>query len=190
MALIKRKKTEKQSRIAATPVQEVKKPKLTKRKVFFLVLNVLSVLLYSCYSLFVIYRLSEKSFLSNVILVLFGVYALSLLLLLLFSIGNGRKLKNRMKSYKSAIKFLKYAVQIINFVLSIITAISALITTGTTDFSAVGYAVLSFIITIILVFVEIVSIIIRKNIPLIKHNFLEMRDPEKYNTGTVKKDDD
>ena len=86
-----------------------------------------------------------------------------------------------MKNYKSAINFLKYAIRIINFVLSIITAISAITSTGKVDFSLIGYAVLSFIITIILILVEIATIIIRKNIPLIKRNFLEIREPENYN---------
>ena len=67
-------------------------------------------------------------------------------------------------------------MQIINFLLSIFTAISAFITTGTTDISALAYAIMSLFITIVFIFFEIVSIKIRKNFPLIKRNFLELRD--------------
>lgn len=85
-------------------------------------------------------------------------------------------MKSGLKNYKSATKFLKYAIQVLNFVLSIITAISAFITTGTTDFSAIIYAVLSLIVTGVLILFEIAFIIIRKNIPIIKRNFLEIRE--------------
>lgn len=85
-------------------------------------------------------------------------------------------MKTGLKNYKSATKFLKYAIQILNFVLSITTAVSAFITTGTTDFSAIAYAVLSLIVTGVLILFEVAVIIIRKNIPIIKQNFLEIRE--------------
>lgn len=177
----KRKQKEKESHIATTPKQETKEPSLTKKKVFFLILNIMSIVLYSSYTLFVTYQMAEKTFLSKAIIVLLAIYAVAFVILLLLSLGNHKKLKNRMKNYKSAINFFKYAIRIINFVLSIITAISAISNTGKVDFSLIGYAVLSFIITIILILVEIAAIIVRKNIPLIKRNFLEIREPENFN---------
>lgn len=179
MKLFKRKKAEKESNVAKTPeatTEEIKVP--TKSKVFFLLWNILSIALYSCYTLFVTYKLTEKNFLSKVILYLLIAYAVIFLLLILVSLNAKAKMKYRLKNYKSAVKFFKYAIQIINFVLSIITAISAFITTGTTDISAIFYAILSLLITLFFIFFEIVKIIIRKNIPLIKYNFLEMRDKE------------
>ena len=98
------------------------------------------------------------------------------MLLILINLGNKKKLKRNLKNYKSATKFFKYAIQILNFTLSIITAISAFITTGTTDISAIAFAVLSIIITFFMILFEVAKIIVRKNIPLIKQNFLDLRD--------------
>lgn len=179
MKIFGREKREKESNVARTPesvAEEIVVP--TKSKVAFLLWNIFSIALYTCYTLFVTYKLSEKNFLSKVILYLLIAYAVIFLLLIILSLNARNKMKNRLKNYKSAVKFFKYAIQIINFVLSIITAISAFITTGTTDVSAVLYAVLSLVITVFFIFFEIVKIIIRKNIPLIKYNFLEMRDKE------------
>ena len=142
----------------------------------FLLWNIFSIAVYSCYTLFVTYKLSEKNFLSKVILYLLIAYAVIFVLLILVSLNSKGRMKYRLKNYKSAVKFFKYAIQIINFVLSIITAISAFITTGKTNVSAILYAILSLFITLIFIFFEIVHIIIRKNIPLIKHNLLEIRD--------------
>ena len=172
----RRRKQEKESNLATTPEPKQKSEALTKVKVFFFLWNILSITLYSTYTLFIIYRLAEKNFLSKVIIYLLYAYIAAFALLVLLSIGNRKKLKYRLKNYKSATKFLKYAMQILNFTLSIITAISAFITTGTTDFQTVLFAVLSIFITLVMIFFEIVGIIIRKNIPLIKRNFLEMRE--------------
>ncbi len=178
----KRKQKIKESNIAETPKSDPAKPKVSKRDIIFLIINILSIVLYSCYSLFVTYRMTdEKSFLGRFIIVALIVYAVAFILLILLSITNRKKLKHRLKNYKSAIKFLKYIVQIINFVLSIVTTISALVNNEKVDFSVIGFAILSFIITVILILVEIASIIVRKNIPLIKRNFLEIREPEKFN---------
>ena len=76
-------------------------------------------------------------------------------------------------------------MQIINFTLALATSLNVLFTTGRVDVSAIFYGILSLILTIICILFEIAKIIIRKNIPLIKHNFLEMRDkpvpPRKQN---------
>ena len=186
----RKKPTQKESNVAESPKPEPRVDVFSKSKVFFLIWNILSITLYSCYIFFVIYNLSSSNFLAKVIPYLLGAYAVAFVLLLLLSLGNRKKLKRRLKNYQSATKFLKYAIQIINFVLSIITAISALITTGTTNISAVLYAVLSFIITAIFIFVEIIKIIIRKNLPIIRYNFLEIRDREEdfdKEAGTIKK---
>lgn len=190
MSIFCRKKKEKESNIAQSPTREKQKQTFSKKQVFLLLFNVISIVLYSCYTLFVTYKMTdEKSFLGKFIFVMLIVYAIAFLLLLLLSLGNRKKLKYRLKNYKSATVFLKYAIRIINFVLSISTAISALVNTGRTDIEAVGYAILSFIITIILIIIEIAAIIVRKNIPLIKRNFLEMRDPEKFNNAPPVKED-
>ncbi len=175
--IFKRKQEEKVSNRATTP-EPVKTAteELTKFKVFFFIWNIVSITLYSAYTLFVIYKLSLNTFLSKIIVWLLLAYAVAFVLLILINLGNRKKLKAKLKNYKSATNFLKYFIQIINFVLSIITAISALITTGTTDFSAVLFAVLSFILTLVSIFFEIIKIIIRKNISAIKQNFLDIRE--------------
>lgn len=181
--IFKRKKIEKESNVARTPEPIEKKPeRFTKAKVFFFLWNILSITLYSAYTLFVTYQMAEKTFLSKVIIYLLYAYVGIFVLLILINLGNRKKLSTKLKNYKSATKFLKYAMQVLNFVLSIITAISALFSTGTIDFKSILFAVLSFIVTLILIFVEIVTLIIRKNIPLIKQNFLELHEkPVKRN---------
>lgn len=171
-----RKKVEKESNIATTPKESKPTEIITKVNLLFLVWNILSITLYTCYTMFVIYNLSSQNFLSKVIIYLLGAYAVAFVLLIIFSIGNRKKLNSRLKNYKSATNFLKYTVQIINFVLSIVTAISAFITNGTTDISSLAYAIGSLMITFFFVLVEIIKIVIRKNIPLIKRNFLEIRE--------------
>ena len=178
MSLFGKKKKEKESNVAISPPREPSHEAVTKSAILYVIWNILSITLYSCYMFFVIYHLSSKNFLAKIIPYLLGVYALAFVLLLLMSLGNRKKLKHRLKNYQSATKFLKYSIQIINFVLSIVTAVSALITTGTTDMSAVLYAVLSFFITLVFIVVEIIKIIIRKNLPIIKYNFLEIRDKD------------
>jgi hypothetical protein len=170
------KKIEKESNKAKTPEQTKKPTKLTKARVIFFIWNILSIILYSSYTLFVSYRMAEKTFLSKVIVYLLYAYAGAFVFLILINLGNKKKLKSGLKNYKSATNFLKYFMQIVNFVLSIITAVSALFSTGTADFVSVIYATLSFIVTLVMILFEIAGIIIRKNMPIIKYNFLEMRD--------------
>ncbi len=172
------KKIQKESNVAYTP-EESKKSPIKKINLVFFVLTFLSIVLYSSYTLFIIYKLTEKTFLSKFIIYLLLVYIFVFVLLILFNLGNKRKMKRELKNYKSATKFLKYTVQIINFVLSIITAISAFITTGTTDISAIAYAILSIFVTIIFIFFEVIAVKIRKHLPLIKQNFLELREKPK-----------
>ena len=186
MAWFKKKEKQKESNIASSPEQKKSVEELTRVKVFFLLWNILSIALYSCYTFFVIYRLSEKSFLSKIIIYLLYIYAGVFVLLILINIGNRKKMKYQLKNYQSATNFLKYIIQILNFFLSIFTAISAFFATGKVDFSTIGFAILSLIVTTILIFFEIVKIIIRKNIPVIKQNFLDIRD--KSNTHSNEKE--
>lgn len=169
-------KKEKLSNEIFTPQDSISTKKPNKAKIFFFVWNIFSIILYSCYTLFVIYHMSEKTFLSKLIVYLLYAYAAIFIFIVVLNLRNRKKLKYKLKNYQSATTFLKYLVQIINFALSIATAISALFSTGSLDFNAIGYAVLSIIITFVLIFVEIIKIIIRKNLPIIKYNFLEIRD--------------
>lgn len=174
--LFKRQKRVKESNRASSPEQNPRAEHFSKLTIFFWLWNFLSIGLYTCYTLFIIYNLSQKTFLSKFIIYLLYVYIATFVLIILINIGNRKKMKSGLKNYKSATKFLKYAIQILNFILSIATALSAFITTGTTDISAILYAVLSLIVTGVLVLIEIAFIIIRKNIPIIKQNFLEIRE--------------
>ena len=174
--IFKQKQIEKESNVITTPEQKEKTSMFTKTKVFFFIWNILSITLYSSYTLFVTYQMAEKTFLSKVIIYLLYVYAAAFLLLILINIGNRKKMKAGLKNYKSATKFLKYTMQILNFVLSIATAFSSLFSTGTLDFKSVLFAILSLIVTLVLILVEIAGIIIRKNFGIIKRNFLEIRE--------------
>jgi len=169
-------KNQKLSNEIYTPADAVTPKRANKAKIFFFLWNIFSIVLYSCYTMFVIYQMSEKNFLSKLIIYLLYAYAFIFVLIIILNIRNHKKLKTGLKNYQSATNFLKYLVQIINFVLSIATAVSALFSTGSLDFNAIGYALLSIFVTLVLIIVEIIKIIIRKNIPLIKYNFLEMRD--------------
>lgn len=176
-----RRNSQKESNVAKTPEESKKHPRLKKINTFFFLMTILSIVLYSCYTFFVIYKLTEKTFLSKFIIYLLGLYIVVFILLILINLGNKRRMKSNLKDYKSATKFLKYAVQIINLALSIVTIISAFVTNGTTDILALAYAFLSLFITFIFILVEIISIKIRKNLPLIKRNFLELRDKPSKN---------
>ncbi len=169
-------KKEKLSNEIYTPPEAVPKKKISKAKIFFYVFNILSIVLYTTYTLFVIYRMTEKTFLSKFIIFLLYAYAAAFVLIVLLNLTNRKKLKRKLKNYQSTANFLKYTIQILNFVLSIATAISALFATGSLDFNALGYAILSIFVTVVMVFIEIIKIIIRKNLPIIKYNFLEIRD--------------
>lgn len=190
--LFKKKTIEKESNIASSPapIQEIKES-WSKLKVFFFIWNLVSITLYSAYTLFVIYKLSLDSFLSKIIKWLLIVYAATFILLILINLNNRKRMNSQLKNYKSATNFLKYIIQILNFVLAITTAISALITTGTTDFSAVMWAIISFILTIIAILFEVAKIIVRKNIKVIKQNFLDIREkPRKSFWTSIKEKQD
>ncbi|MBQ8451264.1 MAG: hypothetical protein IJ538_00590 [Clostridia bacterium] len=175
------KKKTKESKIAETPKEDVTEEKFSGKDIFFFVLTVLSVILYSSYTLFVIYNQASKNFLSNFIVYLLIAYVIIFLILIVISFGNLKKMKFRLKNFQSATYFLKYIIQIINFILSIVTAISAFMTTGQTNFSTIIFAILSLLMTIILIFIEIIKIKIRKNMPIIKQNFLDLHEKPRKN---------
>lgn len=170
---------QKESNRLETPEESKPNPRIERFSLIFLLITIFSIAVYSCYTFFVIYRLAEKTFLSKIIIYLLIVYVVAFLLLILFNLHNKRKMRTSLKNYKSATKFFKYAVQIIGFSLSIITAVSAIITTGTTDISALAYSFLSLFVTFLFIFFEIVTIKIRKHIPEIKQNFLEIHERPK-----------
>ncbi len=175
--LFKRKPIEKESNIASTPepVPE-KKEKWSKIQVFFFLWNLISITIYSAYTFFVIYNLSISTFLATLIKWILLAYGVAFLLLILINLGNRKRMNRQLKNYKSATNFLKYFIQTLNFVLSIATAVNALIITGTTDFSAVMWAVVSFTFTVINILFEVAKIIIRRNFSAIKQNFLDIRE--------------
>ena len=175
--LFKRKPVEKQSNVARTPepIPE-KKEKWSKIQVFFFLWNLVSITIYSAYTFFVIYNLSISTFLATLIKWILLAYGVAFLLLILINIGNRKRMNRQLKNYKSATNFLKYFIQTLNFVLSIATAVNALIITGTTDFSAVMWAVVSFTFTVINILFEVAKIIIRRNFSAIKQNFLDIRE--------------
>lgn len=175
--LFKRKPIEKESNIASTPepIPE-KKEKWSKIQVFFFLWNLVSITIYSAFTFFVIYNLSISTFLSKMIKWVLLIYGVAFLLLILINLGNRKRMNRQLKNYKSATNFLKYFIQTLNFVLSIATAVNALIITGTTDFSAVMWAVVSFTFTVINILFEVAKIIIRRNFSAIKQNFLDIRE--------------
>ena len=150
-----------------TPEDSVPKKKFSKAKIFFFIWNIFSIVLYSCYTMFVIYSMSEKTFLSQLITYLLYAYAAIFILIIILNLNNSKKLKSKLKNYQSATNFLKYIVQIINFILSIATAISALFATGSLDMNTIGYGLLSIFVALVMIIIEIAKIIIRKN----KNNF-------------------
>lgn len=175
--LFKKKPIEKQSNIASTPepIPE-RKEKWSKIQVFFFFWNLVSISIYSAYTFFVIYNLSISTFLATLIKWVLLAYGIAFLILILINIGNRKRMNRQLKNYKSATNFLKYFIQTLNFVLSIATAVNALIITGTTDFSAVMWAVVSFTFTVINILFEVAKIIIRRNFSAIKQNFLDIRE--------------
>ena len=175
--LFKKKPIEKQSNIASTPepIPE-RKERWSKIQVFFFFWNLVSISIYSAYTFFVIYNLSISTFLATLIKWVLIAYGIAFLILILINIGNRKRMNRQLKNYKSATNFLKYFIQTLNFVLSIATAVNALIITGTTDFSAVMWAVVSFTFTVINILFEVAKIIIRRNFSAIKQNFLDIRE--------------
>lgn len=169
-------KSDKLSNEIYTPKDAMPNKKNTKFKIIFLLWHIFSIAVYSFYTMFIVYQLSERNFLSNLIIYLLYAYAIIFILIIILNLNNKKKLKYKLKNYKSATNFLKYLVQIINFVLAISTTINILFTTGTFDIKTIAIALLSILITFVLIIIEIIKIIIRKNLPLIKYNFLEIRD--------------
>jgi hypothetical protein len=189
--LFKRKPIEKESNIARTPTPlPERKEKWSKIQVFFFFWNLISISIYSAYTFFVIYNLSISTFLSTLIKWILLAYGIAFLILIIINIGNRKRMKRQLKNYKSATNFLKYFIQTLNFVLSIATAVNALIITGTTDFSAVMWAVVSFAFTVINILFEVAKIIIRRNFSAIKQNFLDIREKPRKSIWLSKKDDE
>ena len=168
-------KDKKESNIVDTPEDAIPEKKAKPITGWFLLWNVVPILLYCAYTFFFVYKRTQNNFLSKVVIYLLAAYIVVLLLLVVLSIGSRAKMKRNLSNYKSAASFLRYTITIINFSLSIITLIGAFITTGAVDFKSFIYAVLILIVTVISIFFEIGKIIIRKNFHVIKQNFLDLR---------------
>lgn len=168
------KKT-KESNIVDTPEEAIPEKKQKPITGWFLLWNLVPILLYCGYTFFFVYKNSQNNFLSKIVIYLLAIYVVVFILLVLVSLGNRSKMKRNLKNYKSAATFLRYTITIINFTLSIITLIGAFITTGSVDFASFLYAILILIVTVISIFFEIGKIIVRKNINLIKQNFFDLR---------------
>lgn len=166
----------KESNVATTPEDSIPKKKEKPITVWFLIWNIVPIIVYCCYTFFFVYKTAQNNFLSKIIIYLLAVYIIVFLLLVLFNFKSKSKMKKGLKNYKSAASFLRHTVTIINFSLSIITLIGVFFTTGTIDFKRFIYAIAVLIVTVISIFFEIGKIIFRKNISLIKQNFLEIRD--------------
>lgn len=167
---------DKETNVATTPEESVPKRKEKPITIWFLIWNIVPIIVYCCYTFFFVYKTSQSNFLSKIIIYLLAAYILVFVLLVVLNLKSKSKMKHNLKNYKSAANFLRYAVTIINFSLSIITLIGVFFTTGKVDFKSFVYALSVLAITVISIFFEIGKIIFRKNISLIKQNFLEIRD--------------
>ncbi|MBQ8425312.1 MAG: hypothetical protein IJX17_04755 [Clostridia bacterium] len=178
MALFKKRVIEKESNIASAP-EHIKAPSTFSAKKYYLLLwNILSMTFFCIYVFYLIFRVPEISFLYNIIVYVLYGYGIALILILLLSIGKKSKLKTRLKNYKSAIKFLQYTIQIVSFTLLIVTAISSLFTTGKLDVLALKNALSSLVLTCIMVMFEVFKIMVRKNVPVVKENFLRLKEED------------
>lgn len=174
--MIFKRNSTKEYNVAKTPQESIPKSRPQKITFWFLVWNIFPIIIYSAYTLFVVYNTAQNNFLSKIIIYLLLIYIIVFLLLVFLNIRNKSRMKRDLSNYKSATKFLKYIVTIVNFTLSIITVVNAFITGGAADIKTLLYAILILIITFISILFEIALIIVRKNVSLIKQNFLELRD--------------
>ena len=181
MKLFKKKVIEKESNVAVSPEPTQPYIKFSVAKFYLLLWNILSMMIYIVNVLYIILLIVDQiEFLRNIIIYLLAVYALAFVLIVILSIGSKSKLKLRMKNYKSAVKFLQYFIQIISFVISFVTALSTFLTKGYFDSKALFNALTSLIITCVMVFFEVIKILIRKNIPIVKENFLRLREEDDF----------
>ena len=178
MKILRKKQIQKESNIASAP-QHIKAPSSFSVKRFYLLLwEILSMTFFCIYVFYTIFRVPEISFLCDIIIYVLYGYGFALILILLFSIGQKSKRKARLKNFKSAIKFLQYTIQAVSIVLLLVTAISSIFTTGKIDIRALTSALYSLIVTCVMVFFEVIKIMIRKNIPVVKENFLRLKEED------------
>ena len=130
------RKNNKESNVATTPFDNIPQKKDKPITVWFLLWNIVPIVLYCCYTFFFVYKTSQNNFLSKVVIYLLGAYVAVFVLLVLINIKSKSRMKRGLKNYKSAASFLRYTVTIINFSLSIITLIGAFLTTGSVDFQS------------------------------------------------------
>lgn len=176
MGFFNRKTIEKESKIASTPKDKLPMQEFSRMKFFLLLWNIISIGLYCIYIAYLVLHTAQGKFLSTFIIWLLYIYVGIFILILIISIFQKNKLKDRLKNYKSAINFFKYFIQLVTFVLSIITAISTFLTTGKTDTVALKSAIFSLGFTVVMIVFEVVKILIRRNMPTVKQNFLVIRE--------------
>ena len=178
MGLFNRQKKEKETNIAVTPESPKPKKEFSKAKFYYLLWTIVSMAFHCCYVFYLIISVAQQYFLSQAIFFLLCIYGVVLVFIIIFSLGNKKKMKSRLKTYKSALNFLKYLIQLISFTLSIINAISTFFVTGVFDRISLLNAFVSLIITVIMVLFEVVKIMIRRNIPIVKSNLLKIKEKE------------
>lgn len=176
MGIFKRQKIEKESNIASTPVDKLPKAEFSRWKFFMLLWNIISIGIYCVYISYLVLQSSSGKFLYNFIIWLLYIYIGIFVLILIVSIFQRHKFKTRLSYYKSSINFFKYFIQIVTFVLAIITIISTFLTTGRANTNELSTALFSLGFTIVMVIVEIAKILVRRNLPTFKRNFLVIRE--------------
>ena len=178
MGLNFKKKVDKQTNIASSPEQAPEKKEFSKAKFYYLLWYIVSLSFHLGYVVYLILTIAEKTFLSKAITYLLYGYGVVFLIIVLVSLKDKKRLKDRIKNYKSALNFLKYLIQLISFTVSIVNAISSFFVLGKFDRTALGTAMISLILTLIMIVLEVTKIIIRKNIPIFKRNFLRIKEKE------------
>lgn len=178
MGLFSGKKVEKEASVSTNVTMSKPKKEFSKAKFYYLLWNIVYMSFTFCYAFYLIITVAEQNFLADVIKFLLYFYGAVLVLVILFSIGSKKKLKRRLTTYKSALNFLKYLIQLISFSLAIVNAISSFFITGKFDSNALSSAFASLILTVIMAVIEIVKIMIRKNVPIVKQNLLKIKERE------------
>ena len=182
MKILNKKQMQRETNIATSDRYYVDngKPKkdFSKAKMYYLLWSIVSMAFNIGYAFYVIFTVAKQNFLASTIKILLVIYGVILVLVIMLSLGNKKKMKSRLKTYRSALNFLKYLIQLISFSLAIVNAISSFFVTGQFARAAIASAFTSLIITVIMIFIEIVKLMIRKNIPIVKQNLLKIKEKE------------
>ena len=107
MGLNFKKKVDKQTNIASSPEQAPEKKEFSKAKFYYLLWYIVSLSFHLGYVVYLILTIAEKTFLSKAITYLLYGYGVVFLIIVLVSLKDKKRLKDRIKNYKSALNFLK-----------------------------------------------------------------------------------